>query len=147
MKLTDEQVEVAAKAMVEAWDKSNPGRRTEATVSPVWSSLLKDYARAAAPHLQMPWELPTEIEAVKCRTGYINLVDLRDSLANFVGIRNAALTPEPVDPRIAIIEEALRNDLYIDRKECARRVISALDGAKKYEWSMVGRRWIRSPVK
>lgn len=141
MKLTDEQVEAAAKA---AWESDLDFRRARG-VLPSWDRLNdtskddgKRAARAAAPHIQIPWEPPT-IDDV-CAVNRATLVSpagipltTYEIISAFIEIRNAALTPKPVDPRIVIVEELLMTDVYADRKERARKIVEALDGAKKCE--------------
>lgn len=107
-RLTDEQIEAAAKAIFLA-----PTEGNENTSSWNFDTLpfaAKDryriIARAAAPFLQMPWEIPTSEEMVDgIRNGSVG--GTSEALIQFIKRRNAALLPKPVDPRRAKILAAL----------------------------------------
>ena len=113
MKVTDEQIEAAAKAMqlvdVELEDRSNYGWED---LDPINKDTYRDYARAAAPFLQMAWDEPTESEVSAAFTRQFMPLDaytsMRSGISKFVANRNAALQPKPVDPRREAVIQVLR---------------------------------------
>jgi hypothetical protein len=106
VKLANEQIEAAAKAM------------RKADHCPIDIGHYRITACAAAPFLQMPWEMPTyeELEMFK------DFKSAGSALFEFVRRRNAALLPKPVDPRRQRIIDALAGDVVT-----ADRILVALD--------------------
>lgn len=153
MKLTDEQIEAAAK---EAF-RTNVMPRDYSRYG--WNDLdemerkaYRDEVIAAAPFLQFPWEMPTE-EEVEVADRHINhafqarnadgqaiayCFGPSSTLARFVWTRNKALLPKPVDPRrekIACLIEKIKEESRIGPidqvpptpSEIAIRILAALD--------------------
>jgi hypothetical protein len=113
LKLTEEQIELAANAMRDNWQ-----------VRFSWKML----AEIAAPYLQAPWDPPTAEE--NHRAGELHRVIGKIPLADFVSRRNAALLPKPVDPRREKIAAVIL-PTYMDQEKAESivdRVIAALDG-------------------
>jgi hypothetical protein len=105
MNLTEEQVEAAAKAMVDTpqsygtipWGKLDACSR----------EAFRSYARAAAPFLQAPWEMPTSQEETDCfnagekwERGMCGVFrHVSGTLREFVLRRNASIIPKAVNSR------------------------------------------------
>lgn len=110
-KLTDEQVEQAAKAMFTAWYSKTPLNMDWGDANkPMWIAA----AHAAAPFLQLPWDEPTREEFSSIHDSSICLYGdgklcraVSDALRQFILIRNAAMISKPVDPRIQAVEGVL----------------------------------------
>lgn len=66
--------------------------------------LIHKSLHAAAPFLQLPWDEPTPEEMAAIDRDWIGFAEF---VREFVRRRNAALLPEPVDPRIAIVKHQL----------------------------------------
>lgn len=126
LKLTDEQIEAAAKAMRESHDVID-GR----------TDFYGSMARAAAPFLQAPWEMPIGQEVhllcdavarkVSSSNGGIHPETL---LREFVSRRNAALLPKPVDPSRERIIVALlygTDGARAIAEKLVDRILAALD--------------------
>lgn len=132
-KLTDKQLELAVKAF-----STDP----EVIVQGVWN--LKSCLRNSAPYLQIPWDEPTSEEVIPI---YANLYHYKiedvspssiegitKAFVEFVRIRNAAILPKLVDPRIAIVVKVLRgtnNVPYLPIEKTAETVLAALDEVKR----------------
>lgn len=138
LKLTDEQIEAAAKAMYES---------TPCGIQ--WESLPKHEwihaARAAAPFLQAPWDMPSSDEhmAFIRDTNETQIpggvrFNFSGALKLFISRRNASLLPKPVDPRrekIAAEVQKIKDEArsgpidYVNPtpSEIADRIITALD--------------------
>ena len=130
MKLTDKQIEAAARAGVEAigqnWDTLTFARsKVDA----------RKWVEAAAPYLQLPWEMPTDREIDAAASSSYTVIS-RDAtellLRRFVNERNAALQPKPVDPRREAIMNALKQSVgvvesFLNGPECvADRILDAI---------------------
>jgi hypothetical protein len=140
MKLTDEQIEAAAKALHSAanmqrpWDFPYPTRAYEELVER-HKNEWRELARSAAPFLQAPWEPPTpsevsDVYAVAAGTSPrydFVLRRLSDAIAAFVDKRNAKLSPKPVDPRREKIITAIFNYPGEHFERLADRILAALD--------------------
>lgn len=127
MKLTDEQIDQAAKAMFESGAHS----RRWFHLGVLDQEGYRQMALAAAPFLQVPWEPPTPSEisdvyavSVEIRPRYdFVLRRLSDAITAFVDKRNA----KPVDPRRAKIIAALSHKSLTTTEDVADRILSALD--------------------
>lgn len=143
MNLTDEQVEAAAK---ELWLVSFPWRHEPKedewlAIEECYKQEWRTLARAAAPFVQAPWEMPTPEECKHAVTDrdlcamYSKEHAWRNVLRLFVERRNAALRHKPVDPRREKIEsavDAVKNCNQIGAPalttaEIADRILAALD--------------------
>jgi hypothetical protein len=123
MKLTEEKIELAAKAAYERggfqWSQAN--REVQQG--------YRHLVLVAAPFLQMPLELPTNGEVEKADRTRSTI----DALTNFVRDRNAALAPKPVDPRREKVRKQVRmigNKFYLEEdtaNELTDRILAALD--------------------
>lgn len=127
--LTDEQIEAAAKAMLER------------DACPIGIEHYRMLARAAARFLQMPWEMPTPEEVrqyerprldepAKLRMGNDCLPSFRlrhEALCEFIKYRNASLVPKPVDSRREKLMKMLYSDFTMDFQELTERILAALD--------------------
>lgn len=136
IKLIDEQVEAAAKACYEA----QSSERSWKLLKHAYKHHYRAGVRAAAPFLQMLWELPSYGEIQKaaiqgeCQFNtpdYTYAFGIPSALAWFVFQRNTALLPKPVDPRREKIRAAI-NDLRsgpdaTKTSEMVDRIIAALD--------------------
>ncbi len=115
-KLTDEQLNMAADAFA-----ARPGAFTV------------DGLRAAAPYLQVPWDVPTECEWRECmRLDNNRLMDDHLSACVFVEKRNAALLPTTPDPRreaiLKILNSVLLPKEYLEAT--VLEILKAIDGIK-----------------
>jgi hypothetical protein len=134
MQLTDEQIEAAAKRIWASGDRS--GYKWSEIASEAMA-IYREMARAAAPFLQMPWEIPSDEEErqlfadVSKRAPSISPVKL---VIGFIARRNASLIPKPVDPRRDKVVNSLNDSLpryqSWDRAAAellADRILAALD--------------------
>lgn len=129
MELTNDQVELAVQAFVAEF---GPADSLEGI-----AEQRKIAMRAAAPFLQLPWDEPSTDELGSCFTtaykkdGYSpTQMDINFILTWFVRRRNAALAPNPVDPRINAIARVLQENSPLWGKsgtDLAEKVIAALD--------------------
>lgn len=135
--LTKEQLHLAREAYYWALKGNDPCGFTVETVDRA--------LRAAAPHLQLPWESPTTAEIDRFYGQLSNYdgtrVDretLKRTLQYFIAQRNCDLQPKPVDPRrekvIKILETPLGPTVlgvfHEEAKEYADRILAALDEVK-----------------
>jgi hypothetical protein len=105
--LTKEQIERAAEALwnitFEQRESRQPGRTEDrwCNVNPQFKDEWREWARVAAPYLQLPWDEPNEAEIAELGRERMQRVSPRECgfLREFVRRRNAALLPKPVDPR------------------------------------------------
>lgn len=140
-KLTDEQIEAAAKAMFDDFRNNHIAVMGDTGI-PGWLDVhgfskdkYKQFARAAAPFLQMPWDVPSEREIAN-RPNECSYTSARAILRSFVHNRNAKLIPKPVDPRRDKIARAIEIDcaeynrnpsLPVGVYASADRILAALD--------------------
>jgi hypothetical protein len=142
LKLTDERIEVAARAIFNAALERNREIGIPIEGPQTWdewgSSIHETYrivARAAAPFLQAPWEMPTEKEAETLHANIVacgsDLRGMRHALTTFVEGRNLALLPKPVDPRrerlVAELMNARGSQFVMSHEEFADRILAAID--------------------
>lgn len=127
--LTDEQIEAAAKAMLER------------DACPIGIEHYRMLARAAARFLQMPWEMPTPEEVrqyerprldepAKLRMGNDCLPSFRlrhEALCEFIKYRNASLIPKPVDPRREKLKRVLIADHARSHEDFVDAILASLD--------------------
>jgi hypothetical protein len=141
--LTKEQIERAAEALwnitFEQRESRQPGRTEDrwCNVDPQFKDEWREWAKVAAPFLQLPWEEPTDKEFIDIvhahpSSGYGE--EILRSMREFVRRRNAALLPKPVDPRREKVLAALGCS-FVDIQssiveEIADRVLRALDEVK-----------------
>lgn len=133
--LTNEQLDRAT----DAYRNFSGGSSVELTSS----EIARCRMRAAAPFIQLPWDEPTEDEAM-----VIHSTDLGMSLTAtfdqckwnvlhaFVRDRNATLRPKPIDPRIDLIDRTLcdfMNSLNNteERTKAAKAILTVLDEVGK----------------
>lgn len=147
--LTNEQIEAAAKEGYSAADnqfhKSGIAHQYSMKQTP-WNDLAevtKDMwrvgVRYAAPFLQIPWDEPTKEEHIEFGNhvaatlerfpyGPMN-IKTDDALTWFIAKRNAALIPNPVDPRREKIAKALCRTSMVGMgfDAIADRILAELD--------------------
>ena len=126
IKLTKEQIEQGKWAYEVAWNNSSH-------IDSVINGLT-----AAAPYLQMPWEMPSEEELTWCDGIYRNAhgvtgrADRVLALRKFIERRNAALLPKPVDSRreklIPILARLARWHVNDAQDHIVDAILAALDG-------------------
>jgi hypothetical protein len=132
MKLTDEQIEAAAKAAWLGRFLTPHGVADFDTVSPDMQSGWRRAMRAAAPFLQMPWEMPTQSECELIgRAQDVAEVTVHYAVSSFINMRNASLFPKLVDPRRdklkAAVNEWRQCEGAYTTSEIVDRILAALD--------------------
>jgi hypothetical protein len=133
MTLTDERIEAAAKAMGNAINEQVSIHRRMIIRTPHGCDIETTRAglRAAAPFLQMPWEMPTDKECRELHALTDN--EVGHALRQFVCDRNAALIPKPADPRREKVKTALIGEVSTflwnteEAYRAADRILAALD--------------------
>jgi hypothetical protein len=136
MNLTAEQIDASAAAILKA-AKVDSWHQLSFTERENWQVM----ARAAAPFLQMPWELPTQSECELIRRAQdVAEVTVHYAVSSFINMRNASLIPKPADPRREKIEKIVISELgksvlqmhgkgeyIIESGNIADRILAALD--------------------
>jgi hypothetical protein len=109
--LTKEQIERAAEALwnitLEQRESRQPGRTEDrwCNVDPQFKDEWREWARVAAPFLQLPWDEPTAHEVNELMALFFPFAmrpshqEISRLICGFIQRRNAALLPKPVDPR------------------------------------------------
>lgn len=148
-KLTDQQIEAAAKDCYEA--QFLPNDYLDKKIGSMWD-LLADHCKAsyrrsvvaAAPFLQLPWDDPTDPEnelafyeysrargGVEIDNHRSDAIDkgVRMALFLFVRTRNANLMPKLLDPRVTMLVDFFsKNHLYkMTIPEFAKEILELLD--------------------
>lgn len=128
--LTDDQVKAASAAIAKQFGGAVDG------------VLAENMLRTAAPFLQLPWDDPSnrEIDSISkmnwhWRSGPGTAFDTARFVAGqFVQLRNAALLPKPVDPRLDVLYPLLQEVGAMkpsdDMNSIATRILAVLDGVK-----------------
>lgn len=133
--LSEEKIEAAAKIYQDEVHRGTPGILGWDECSFDDQKDIARCLRAAAPFLQLSWDEPTEgaIGAAAIdlfgSSRNVDLLVTLDVCKQFVRRRNAALLPNPVDPRTKAIRKAMEGT-GIDLSLVMDRILAALDEVK-----------------
>lgn len=136
-KLTDEQVNMAAKAANDMAKSLGLPDISGHITAEEQTKMLMMTLRSAAPFLQFPWDEPTDVElkeiAYGCARGVIGGTSpaaFRYALGEFVRHRNAVLVPKPFDLRRERVRAILQDEYRSSEEGAIDRIIAALDEVK-----------------
>ena len=129
-KLTEEQIEAAAKAAYNARVNDPDGWSNLGTSQTTAKDDWRNAVTAAAPFLQYPLEPPTE-EDVDRAYAYYGGHSMESTLDDFINRRNAARLPKP-DPRREVVMSRLAYaGVPREKLDAATdELLKALDGVK-----------------